>query len=160
MIDPETITHKTALAVFQAAFIRRVGAGPGRLSYGDLSDSTGIPVRTLKSWREGAAMPQLESILRLGAAFGPTFVNELLQVIGQGGAEYLDRAEAFSPMGTTADLVGAANEITERLRDGDFSSRDAAEVGPRLLELAVELEAVGKAMIRDAMAARSAAGAP
>lgn len=147
MIDPEGITHKTALNVFRLAFARRVGVGETKASYGDLQDNTGIPIRTLKSWHDGQAMPHIDNLLKLCVVFGPDFTTEILVVAGQGGVENLEIDEQVNAMGTAADLVKMTNEITERLRDGVFCHRDRAVTGPKLLELSRALEAQGKAML-------------
>ena len=149
MGNVEFLTHQTVQDVFRAAFMRRVGVGDTRTSYGDLQDATGIPVRTLKSWREGAAMPHLDNFLKLAAVFGPDFTSEFLRVIGQGGVEHIDQAEAVNAHECAADLAGVLSDITERLRDGKFCYRDRAAVAPQLLALAHKAEEQAKAMLDD-----------
>jgi len=90
MIDPETITHDNALDVFNRAYIKRVGVGHDRMSYGELSDQIGVQVRTLKSWRESQSMPHMDSLLKLCVVFGPDFTSEILTVAGQGGVENIN----------------------------------------------------------------------
>lgn len=145
MIDPETITHDTALDVFRAAYMRRVGLRG--MGFGELSDLTGIQVRTLKSWRDGQAMPHMDSLLKLCAVFGPEFTSEILTVVGQGGVENIAAAEQVDAVCTAADLVDVTNQIMGRLRDGVFDHRDKAVVGPLLLKLAHVAEEQGKAML-------------
>jgi transcriptional regulator with XRE-family HTH domain len=147
MFDPESVTHKEALSVFRSAFIRRVGIGKVKMSYGDLSDATGIQVRTLKSWSEGASMPHLDSLLKLCAVFGPDFTSEILSIVGQGGVENLEADNSVDALGTAADLIKVTNNIMERLQDGVFCHRDKASVGPLLLGLAHKIEEQGKAML-------------
>lgn len=149
MFKIDELTHKTALEVFQSAFVRRVGVGPGRLSYSDLELSTDIPARTLKSWREGAAMPQLENLLKLAAVFGPSFMSELLHVVGQGGVDLLEHDKS-NPHACLADLAGSIHNISERLADGVFCHVDKRVTGPQLVQLAGRLEAQGQAMIDEA----------
>lgn len=143
MIDPEEITHDAALDVFRAAFMRRVGVG--KMSYSDLHEATGLRVRTLKSWRDGQSMPQLDSWLRLCRVFGPAFTSECLHLIGQGGVDAIEPTRSDAP-GCCADLARQLGEITDRLRDGVFDHADKAAVGPQLIALARELERQGRAM--------------
>ena len=145
MIDPESITHQTALDVFRRAFMHHVGQGVGKMSCSDLSDKTGIQVRTLKSWRDGQSMPHWGNVLKLGAVFGPVFVSEILSVIGQGGVDYIQPRHS-SPLSTVADLMVVTSEITERLRDGVFDNRDKAKTAPLLLNLARIIEEEALAM--------------
>lgn len=146
MINPEEITHQTALDVFRVAFIRRVGVGRNRMSYGDLSDATGIQVRTLKSWHDGQAMPHLDNWLKLCVVFGTDFTSETLRVIGQGGVDSLELTEVNVPRALD-DLVDTAHEITKRLRDGVFDHIDRAETAPLLLKLSRELEQQAHSML-------------
>jgi len=149
MIDPEAITHETALDIFRAAYLRRVGVGAGRMSYGDLADATGVQVRTLKSWRDGQAMPHLDSWLKICLVFGPEFTSETLRVIGQGGVENIDPDARSDVHECVADLAAQLGEITDRLRDGVFCHRDKAQVAPQLLTLAHKLEEQAKAMLAE-----------
>ena len=151
MIDCDEITHKTALEVFRVAFNRRVGVGKDKMSYGDLSDTTGIRVRTLKSWHDGAAMPQLDSCLKLCAVFGPEFTSEILRVIGQGGVDSIEAGKMLNLNGTLADIVDAAHNITDRLRDGVFDRRDKALTGPELMKLSRQLEEQANIMLNSGL---------
>lgn len=146
MVNPDDITHQTALDVFRVAFIRRVGVGRHRMSYGDLSDATGIQVRTLKSWHDGQAMPHLDNWLKLCVVFGTDFTSETLRVINQGGVDSLEVAEV-NVTGTLDDLVDTAHEITLRLRDGVFDHVDRIETAPLLLKLSRALEEQAHSMI-------------
>lgn len=149
MIDE--ISHKRALEVFHCAFVRRVGVGPARVSYSELERLTDIPVRTLKSWREGAAMPQLENLLKLAAVFGPAFMSELLHPIGQGGVELIDHARSDA-VTCLADLAAPLHDISRRLADGVFCHADKASVGPQLIDLAHRIEEQGQAMLDESRA--------
>ena len=146
MTDPEELTHETALHAFRVAFMRRVGQQG--MSYGDLSDKTGIQVRTLKSWRDGQAMPHLGNWLKLCGVFGPDFASECLHVVGLGGVEAIRDTPVDVP-GCVADLAEQINNITHRLLDGSFCHRDKAETGPQLLRLAAMLEQQARAMLGD-----------
>ena len=145
MPNPALITHGVAAECFLDAFRRRVGRGPGKVSVADLADAIDVQARTVKAWRDGDTLPQWTAILRLCAYFGPAFASELLEPAGLGGVEEVAVAEA-DPRGTAADLVAAAHDLLDRLRDGTFCHRDRAATAPRLLNLSRELEAQARAM--------------
>lgn len=153
MINIDLINHENVLAVFHAAYRRRVGVGHGRLSYAELERMAGIPVRTLKSWRHGDAMPQLASLMRLALAFGPSFMSEILHPIGQGGVETVEPVVSNAGQ-CMAELTGPLNEIAKRLSDGVFCHVDKAVVGPMLVEVAHVFEEQGLAMIDEAKQGR------
>ena len=91
-------------------------------------------------------MPHWSLMLRVLAHFGPAFASELLAPAGLGGVERVAVADA-DPQGTAADLVRAANDILDRLRDGRFDHRDRLATAPALLELSRELESQARSMM-------------
>jgi len=147
MIDAEQITHKTAVDVFRSSYVRRVGVGTGRMSYADLFDLTGIPVRTLKSWPTTEVMPHLDNFLKLCVVFGPGFASEVLGIAGLGGVERMEESLAINAMSSASGLVSVANELLVRLEDGVFCHRDKAAMGPKMIELSRKIEEQGKAML-------------
>ncbi|MBT4075692.1 MAG: hypothetical protein HOE78_03830 [Gammaproteobacteria bacterium] len=149
MIDPETITHDNALDVFRAAYTRRVGVGHEKMSYGQLSDTIGVQVRTLKSWRDSQSMPHMDSLLKLCVVFGPDFTSEILTVAGQGGVENIDPSTRSNAHAAAADITDVLAEITTRLRDGVFCHRDKAATAPLMLDLSHKLEEQAKAMLSE-----------
>ena len=145
MPDPALITHDAAAECFHDAFRRRVGRGAGKVSVADLADSLDVQARTVKAWRDGDTLPHWTLMLRVCAFFGPAFTSEILAPAGLGGVERVAPALA-DPQTTAADLVAAAHDLMERLRDGVFCHRDRAETAPALLELSRQLEAQARAM--------------
>ena len=145
MPDPALIAHDVAAEAFGDAFRRRVGRGPGKVRVADLADVIDMQARTVKAWRDGDTLPQWAAMLRLMAYFGPAFASELLAPAGLGGVERVAPAIP-DPQGTAADLVQAAHDLLERLRDGKFCHRDKAETAPTLLELSRRIEAQARAM--------------
>ena len=143
--DPALITHVVAAESWHDAFRRRVGRGEGKISVADLADALDVQARTVKAWRDGDTLPHWTLMLRVCAHFGPAFASELLAPAGLGGVERVAVADA-DPQGTAADLVRAANDILDRLRDGRFDHRDRAQTAPALLELSRELESQARAM--------------
>ncbi len=147
MPNPSLITHNSVAEVFQDAFRRRVGRGPGKISLAELADALDINPRTVKSWRDGDTLPQIMGLMRVCAHLGPAFTSEVLSPAGLGGVEMLGIARA-DPEAAAADLVAVAHSLLDRLRDGHFCHRDRAEMAPVLLELSRSMEAQANAMRR------------
>ncbi len=145
MTDPAHIIHDDVQEVFCDAFRRRVGRGTGKVGLDVLADATGFDVRTLKSWRDGENTPCFYRMLRLCAYFGPGFTSEILAPAGQGGVEDLAPA-SVDPQAAATDMVTAAGQLLERLRDGRFCHVDRAVMGPLLIEMSRAMEAQGRAM--------------
>ena len=143
--DPGLITHDIAAESFLDAFRRRVGRGEGKISVADFADAIDVQARTVKAWRDGDTLPHWAHMLRVCAHFGPAFTSELLEPAGLGGVERVAQADP-DPQGTAADLVEAAHDLMERLRDGVFCHRDRAAVAPKLLELSRAMESQARAM--------------
>lgn len=147
MSDASLISHDLAVEAFLDAFRRRVGLGPGKISVADLADALDVQARTVKSWRDGDTLPSWTHLLRVCAYFGPAFTSEILVPAGLGGVETVADVDR-DPQGTATDLIAAAHDILDRLRDGRFCHRDRAETAPVLLELSRQLEAQAKALGR------------
>ena len=145
MPDAALITHDNAAEAFHDAFRRRVGRGPGKVSVADLADAIDAQARTVKAWRDGDTLPLWAGLLRLCCYFGPAFTSDVLAPAGLGGVERIALADP-DPQGTAADLVEAAHDMLERLRDGRFCHRDRAEAAPMLLDLSRQIEAQARAM--------------
>ncbi len=84
-------------------------------------------------------------MLRLCAYFGPGFTSEILAPAGQGGVEDIVPVE-IDPQAAATDMVTAAGQLLERLRDGHFCHVDRAAMGPLLIEMSRAMEAQGRAM--------------
>ena len=145
MIDPAHITHGAVLEAFSDAMRRRVGRGDGKVGADALADATGFDVRTILSWRDGENVPCFHRVLRLCAYFGPVFTSEVLRPAGQGGVEDIAPV-TVDPQAAATDMVTAAGQMLERLRDGRFCHMDRAVMGPLLIEMSRALEAQGRAM--------------
>ena len=99
----------------------------------------------MKSWRDGDTMPYWMHMLRVCAYFGPAFTSEILVPAGMGGVDLVADVER-DPQGTATDLIAAAHDILDRLRDGRFCHVDRAETAPVLLELSRQIEAQARAL--------------
>ncbi len=93
-------------------------------------------------WADEIALVDLRPFAGMPAA---AFASELLAPAGLGGVERVAVADA-DPRGMASDLVAAAHDLLERLRDGKFCHVDRAETAPKLLELSRGIEAQARAM--------------
>lgn len=85
-----------------------------------LSASSGIPERTIKSYRTDGKDPSLTNALSLLAALGPDAVNAVLATIGYGGARPLGDAPAIDPRTIVADLLPHVSTLAQAAADGRF----------------------------------------
>ena len=112
--------------------------GQGRAwSVEGLSQTTGIPVSSLKAYRAGEQTPGLHYFLRLSSALGPEFTNQVLAPIGIGGAHWLDNDEVHS-LGLSAKASGLAAMICEHAEDGRIDHRELLEQVPAVRYLHTE----------------------
>lgn len=85
-----------------------------------LSASSGIPERTIKSYRTDGKDPSLTNALSLLAALGPDAVNAVLATIGYGGARPLGGAPAIDPRQIIADILPHVSTLAQAAADGHF----------------------------------------
>lgn len=85
-----------------------------------LSAATGIPDRTIKSYRTDGKEPSLTNALSLLAALGPDAVNAVMATIGYGGARPLGDAPAVDPRTIVADLLAHVSTLAQAAADGHF----------------------------------------
>lgn len=85
-----------------------------------LSAATGIPDRTIKSYRTDGKEPSLTNALSLLAALGPDAVNAVMATIGYGGARPLGDAPAIDPRSIVADLLPHVSTLAQAAADGHF----------------------------------------
>ncbi len=149
MVDFDAITQGIAQETFTEAFRQFVGRSENKpFTYGQVHDATGITVKTLKSYAEGAACPCWYKLLKLFNLFGPEFVTKCLHPAGLGGVERIS-PDAMDENETLRLLVQEANEIVQRQADGVFCHRDRKEVADQLLKLSRSFEQTAKAWLED-----------
>lgn len=94
-----------------------------------LAAASGVPARTIKSYRVEGKEPSLSNALSLGSALGPAVVNGLLAVIGFGGARSLGEKDAIDPAQLVATVLEPLSAIASAAADGriDHTERPAVE---------------------------------
>lgn len=105
------------------------GAQARQIHDNTLSAATGIPERTIKSYRTEGKDPSLTNALHLLAALGPDAVNAVLATIGYGGARPLGDAPAADARKIIADLLPHVATIATAATDGriDHTEQRACE---------------------------------
>lgn len=83
----------------------------------DLSRATGVPARTIKSYRVEGKEPCLTNGLAIAKALGPEAVNALLSVISYSGASPADD-DAVDPRKLVADLLPHISILATAAADG------------------------------------------
>ncbi len=118
----------------------RLFVGRGRrFSVDDVSDGTGIPVRTLRSYvatGEERRTPPSDTLLVLASFLGRDFTARLLSDIGQGTFD-LD-PEPGAPGYVIATLMKVASVFAELGMDQVFCNGDKGKLAP-LADLAVSV---------------------
>lgn len=113
-----------------------------------LEGASGVPARTIKSYRVDGAQPCLTNALSLGCVLGPTAINGILALIGYGGAKPLDEADEFNVNGLIATGLSQFAIIATAASDGriDHLERPACQsAADRLIEAVLPLSSAGQA---------------
>lgn len=98
-----------------------------------LASATGIPARTIKSYRTEGKEPSIGNVLILCDVLGPDAMNAILAAIGWGGAHPLDEATGINVAKLVADLLPHISTIAQAAADGRIdhteepACRDAAD---------------------------------
>ena len=94
-----------------------------------LAEASGVPARTIKSYRTEGKDPSLTNALSLLAALGPQAVNTVLSVIHYGGAKPLGDSDEIDPRQVIADLLPHVSTIAQAAADGriDHTEQPACE---------------------------------
>lgn len=115
MAESHSTEHDRVCAVIQS--ILR-GAQARHLTDDTLSASTGIPARTIKSYRVEGKEPSLSNALALAAALGKPAMNAILATVNYGGAHPLDEPEGFNTRQIIADILPHVSTIAAAVADG------------------------------------------
>lgn len=85
-----------------------------------LSGASGVPARTIKSYRVEGKEPCLTNALSIGCVLGKTAVNAVLALIGYGGAGPLDEEDEHHPGVVVATVAKHFATIASAAADGRF----------------------------------------
>lgn len=97
-----------------------------------LSAASGVPARTIKTYRVEGKEPSLSNALSLAVVLGPSALNSMLAAIGY-VARPLEDADAICPNRIVADGLAAFSVIASAAADGRIDHieaplcRDAAD---------------------------------
>lgn len=89
-----------------------------------LSSASGVPARTIKSYRVEGKEPSLSNALSLALVIGPSALNTMLAAIGY-VARPLDEADAVAPSKIVADGLAAFSVIASAAADGRIDHTEA-----------------------------------
>lgn len=97
-----------------------------------LEDLSGVPARTIKSYRTEGKEPSLSNALSLAVVIGPKALNPILALVGY-VAKPLDEADGINPHLIVASLLPHVSTIASAAADGRIDHleqpgcRDAAD---------------------------------
>jgi hypothetical protein len=112
-----------------------------------LAAASGVPARTIKSYRVEGKEPSLSNALSLALVVGPTALNSILAVIGY-VARPLDEADAISPTKVVADGLAAFSVIATAAADGRIDHIEAPlcrEAADQIIATVLPLSSAGGA---------------
>lgn len=98
-----------------------------------LETASGIPARTIKSYRVDGKEPSSSNLLGICVALGEDAMNAMLACVRWGGAHPLEEGDALNPRQLVADLLGPISTIANAAADGRIdhlempACRDAAD---------------------------------
>lgn len=112
-----------------------------------LCEQSGVPARTIKSYRIEGKEPSLSNALSLAVVLGPAALNTLLSAIGY-AARPLDEADAISPTKVVADGLAAFSVIATAAADGRIDHIEAPmcrEAADQIIATVLPLSSAGGA---------------
>lgn len=89
-----------------------------------LSAASGVPARTIKTYRVEGKEPSLSNALSLAVVIGPSALNAMLAAIGY-VARPLEDADAVCPAKVVADGLAAFSVIATAAADGRIDHTEA-----------------------------------
>lgn len=137
LLIPQDVAHR----VIRDSISTRVGFSL-RYSTQGLSDATGIPRRTIESYKDGSATPGLANLLSLFAALGPSFTSDILAACGQCARSGTD--DEPEHMRVLTALGSLTAQIAEAVEDGQVDHREAAAIRPTVQHLIEVLEPLAR----------------
>lgn len=113
-----------------------------------LSAASGVPARTIKTYRVEGKEPGLTNALSLACVLGPSAINGVLALIGYGGAKPLDEADALNINDLIATGLSQFSIIATAAADGridHLEMPDCQKAADRLIEVVLPLSSAGQA---------------
>lgn len=112
-----------------------------------LEELSGVPARTIKSYRIDGKEPSLSNALSLAVVIGPKALNPILALIGY-VARPLDEADALNPNQIVASLLPHVSTIATAAADGRIDHterRDCQQAADLIIEAVMPLSSAGDA---------------
>lgn len=112
-----------------------------------LESLSGVPARTIKSYRAEGKEPSLSNALSLAVVIGPKALNPLLALIGY-VAKPLDEADALNPNLIVASILPHVSTIATAAADGriDHLERpNCQQAADQIIEAVMPLSSAGDA---------------
>lgn len=113
-----------------------------------LSGASGIPARTIKSYRVDGKEPSLANALSLGCVLGKEAINALLALIGYGGATPLDEADELNVNDLVACGLRHFTTIATAAADGRIDhveEPDCTAAADQIIATFLPLSSAGRA---------------
>lgn len=113
-----------------------------------LEEASGVPARSIKSYRIDGKEPGLSNALSLAVVLGPKAINGILALIGYGGAKPLDEPDALCVHSLVATGLQHFSTIAVAASDGQIdhlelpSCRAAAD---QIIATVMPLSSAGEA---------------
>lgn len=112
-----------------------------------LEELSGVPARTIKSYRAEGKEPGLANLLSLAVVLGPSALNPLLSLIGY-VARPLDESDEVAPAQVVADLFRHGATIAAAAADGriDHTEQPACQdAADQIISSVIHLSSAGRA---------------
>jgi len=119
--DASIVSHDRVCQLVQG--ILRAATAKGWTD-AQLSELSGVPARTIKSYRVEGKEPSLSNALSLALIIGPQAINTMLAAIGY-VARPLDEADSLCPAKVVADGLAAFSVIANAAADGRIDHVEA-----------------------------------
>lgn len=140
MANAALITQDLVSERWRTAFMLSVGPQRGH-SLETAARASGVPARTLLSYRDRESLPSFLNALRVMAVLGPEFAEAMLELAGLCGVREI-AGDAPSPRRMLHDLASRIVTLANATeRHGDIDHRHHAEVIAKFRALISELVA-------------------
>lgn len=134
------VSQDTAERHLMDALSIRVGREK-RYSFRSLSEATGIPERTLRSYVDGTTAP-LHAFLTLCRVLGPTFASDVLDAAGMTAKLCVPEDAEYMP--TLAASCTFSAMLSDAFADGKVDHRERAQLQPVAASLIDMLEPLAR----------------